>query len=172
MASLNRVFLMGNLTRDPEIRYTQAGMAITRLGLAVSRRIKDPATNQWRDDVDFVDVVMFGRRAEVISEYFRKGDPIFVEGRLKFRSWETQNGERRNKLEVVAENFEFLGGRGRGASDGSGGASARQAGTGGGGQRPAPAQKPSEEKPSEEKPPEEEAPPYDESAFADDDVPF
>jgi single-strand DNA-binding protein len=181
MGNLNKVFLMGNLTRDPEIRYTQTGTAVTRIGLAVNRRIRDAATNQWRDEAEFINVTMFGRRGEVISEYFRKGDPIFIEGRLHYRSWETQAGERRSMLDVVAENFEFLSGRGGGAQGAPGGPPPSRAPRAE--PRPAPAfasqpaapPSPASAPPqdSRQEPPlEEEAPPYDDSGFADDEVPF
>ncbi|MEE9585103.1 MAG: single-stranded DNA-binding protein [Candidatus Brocadiales bacterium] len=108
MASLNKVFLMGNLTRDPELRYTQNGKALVSFGVAVSRKWTSPE-GEKKEDVCFVDVSMFGKRAEVISEYFSKGSPIFIEGRLQFRQWETQEGQKRNALRVVAEDFQFVG---------------------------------------------------------------
>lgn len=108
MASLNKVFLMGNLTRDPELRYTQNGKALASFGVAVSRNWTSP-DGEKREDVCFVDVSMFGKRAEIISEYFSKGSPIFIEGRLQFRQWETQEGQKRNALSVVAEDFQFIG---------------------------------------------------------------
>ena len=110
MASLNKVFLMGNLTRDPELRYTPSGTPVCEFGLAVNRRYTTREGEQ-RDETCFVDVTMWGKRGVVISEYFTKGRPIFIEGRLKYDSWESAEG-RRSKLVVVAENFEFLGGRG------------------------------------------------------------
>ena len=111
MANLNKVFLMGNLTRDPELRYTPSGSPVCEFGLAINRSYKTAAGEQ-RDEVCFVDIVMWGRRGVVISEYFTKGKPIFIEGRLQYDSWETAEG-RRSRLRVVADNFEFLGG-GRG----------------------------------------------------------
>ena len=111
MANLNKVFLMGNLTRDPELRYTPSGSPVCEFGLAINRSYKTSAGEQ-RDEVCFVDIVMWGRRGVVISEYFTKGKPIFIEGRLQYDSWETAEG-RRSRLRVVADNFEFLGG-GRG----------------------------------------------------------
>ncbi|MBI2191510.1 MAG: single-stranded DNA-binding protein [Planctomycetes bacterium] len=179
MANLNKVFLMGNLTRDPEIRYTQGGTAVTRLGIAVNRRYKDPGTDQWKDQVDFIDVVMFGRRAEVISEYFRKGNPIFVEGRLSFRTWDTPAGERRSKLEVVAENFEFIGGRGPGGGSDAGPGAGRAAPAGeapasGGGTREADGSSEGggSQQGSEKETSKEETPSYDDSGLSDSEVPF
>ena len=162
MASLNKVFLMGNMTRDPEIRHTESGTAITRFGLAVNRRVRDQATDQWRDEVDFIDIVMFGRRGEVVSEYLRKGSPIFVEGRLNFNSWETPNGERRNKLEVVGENFEFIGSRSSGSETGG------QSSSSGSSPSQSSGQSQQQDAPSQQDAP----PSYNESGFADDDVPF
>ena len=110
MPNLNKVFLMGNLTRDPELRYTPAGVGVASFGLAVNTPIgkKDENGNQ-KTDVLFVDVTAFGRQAEVITEYFKKGRPIFIEGRLIFRTWEDANGNKRSKHEVVMSSFQFLG---------------------------------------------------------------
>jgi single-strand DNA-binding protein len=112
MANLNKVFLMGNLTRDPELRYTPSGTPVCEFGMAINRTFSTRDGDQ-REETCFVTVNMWGRRGEVISEYLSKGSPIFVEGRLKYDSWETSDG-RRSKLVVVAENFEFLGGGGSG----------------------------------------------------------
>jgi len=109
MANLNKVFLMGNLTRDPELRYTPSGTPVCEFGLAVNRTYKTREGEQ-RDEALFVDVTMWGPRGVAVSEYLTKGQPIFIEGRLKFDSWETAEG-RRNKLTVVAENFQFIGAR-------------------------------------------------------------
>jgi single-strand DNA-binding protein len=108
MASLNKVFLMGNMTRDPELRYMQNGKALVSFGLAVSRSWTSPE-GEKKEDVCFVDISMFGKRAEIISEYFSKGSPIFIEGRLQFRQWESKEGQKRNALRVVAEDFQFIG---------------------------------------------------------------
>ena len=110
MASLNKVFLMGNLTRDPDLRYTPSGVAVATLGLAVNRRYKGQ-DDEWKEDTCFVDVVVWAGLAERCSEYLSKGKPIFVEGRLNFRSWETDDGQKRNKLDVVAERIQFLWGK-------------------------------------------------------------
>jgi len=107
MANLNKVFLMGNLTRDPELRFTPGGAPVCQFGMAINRKWTTREGEQ-RDETCFVEVAMWGRRGEVISEYLSKGQPIFVEGRLKFDTWESPNG-RRSKLSVVAENFEFIG---------------------------------------------------------------
>lgn len=116
MSSFNRVILMGNLTRDPEIRQTQTGTSICRFSIAVNRSF--PAQDGTvRDETCFVDIDSFGRTAENISKYFSKGKPILVEGRLRQDSWEDKQGQKRTKLVVVLERFEFVGG-GRDSSAG------------------------------------------------------
>jgi len=117
MASLNKVFLMGNLTRDPELRYTPSGTAVADLGLAVN----DSYTSRDGNKVErtlFVDVVAWQRQAETVSEYLSKGSPIFVEGRLQLDEWENKEGEKRTKIRVVAQRVQFLGSpRGGGRGD-------------------------------------------------------
>ncbi len=114
MANLNRVLLIGNLTRDPELRVTPKGSSICQFGLAVNRTFKDGA-GQTREETTFIDVEAWGRQGEVISKYCTKGRPLFVEGRLRFDSWEDKNtGQKRSRLSVVLENFQFIGGRGDG----------------------------------------------------------
>ena len=110
MASFNRVILVGNLTRDPELRYIQSGMAVSEIGLAVNDRRKT-ATGEWVDETTFVDVTLWGRTAETASEYLTKGSPLLVEGRLKLDTWE-KDGQKRSKLRVVCERMQMLGGRG------------------------------------------------------------
>jgi single-strand DNA-binding protein len=112
MASFNRVILMGNLTRDIELRYTQSGLAVTDIGLAVNDRRKNQA-GEWVEEATFVDVTLWGRTAEIASEYLSKGSPTFIEGRLKFDTWETE-GQKRSKLRVVGERLQLIGGRGGG----------------------------------------------------------
>ena len=112
MANLNKVFLIGNLTRDPELRYTPSGTAIASFGIATNREWKS-ADGEKKKEVCYVDINMFGRRAEVINEYFSKGNPIFIEGRLQFQQWETKDGQKRNSLRVVAEDFQFIGSKTR-----------------------------------------------------------
>ena len=109
MSSFNRVILMGNLTRDPEIRQTQTGTSICRFSIAVNRSFSAP-DGSMRDETCFVDIDSFGRTAENISKYFSKGKPILVEGRLRQDSWEDKQGQKRTKLVVVLERFEFVGG--------------------------------------------------------------
>lgn len=111
MASFNKVILMGNLTRDPELRVTPKGTAVCQIGVAVNQTYKDKDGNA-REETTFIDVDVFGRQAEVIAKYMSKGRPILIEGRLKLDSWESKEGEKRSKLKVVLENFQFVGGRG------------------------------------------------------------
>jgi single-strand DNA-binding protein len=114
MASFNKVILVGNLTRDPELRYTQKGMAIAKLGLAVNRVWRNEA-GESKEEVTFVDVDAFGRQAETLGQYVKKGSPLLVEGRLRLDQWDDkQTGQKRSKLGVVVENFQFLGGGNRG----------------------------------------------------------
>ena len=101
---------MGNLTRDPEIRTTEAGLAIVKFGMAMSRNFKSQS-GENREETTFVDVESFGRQAEVVSKFFSKGKPILVEGRLRLDQWESTNGEKRSRLLVVLENFQFVGAR-------------------------------------------------------------
>jgi len=112
-ASYNRVILLGNLTRDPEIRYTPSGTAVTDVGLAVNDRRKN-SEGQWVDETTYVDVTLWGRTAEVAGEYLSKGSPVLIEGRLKLDSWETGDGQKRNKLRVVCERMQMVGARGAG----------------------------------------------------------
>ncbi len=110
MASFNKVILLGNLTRDPELRVTASGAPICKFGLAASRAFTT-ADGTRREEVVFVDIDAFGRPAEVIAKYATKGKPLLVEGRLRFDQWESQTGERRNKLTIVLESFQFVGAR-------------------------------------------------------------
>jgi single-strand DNA-binding protein len=124
MASFNRVILIGNITRDVEVKYLQSGMAVTEVGLAVNDRRKDNKTGQWIEEATFVDVTMWGRTAEIAGEYLSKGSQVLIEGRLKLDQWETE-GQKRSKLRVVCENMKMLG------SKGGGGGGGRAAGGGG-----------------------------------------
>src|SRR3954469_25410444 len=109
MASFNKVILMGNLTRDPELRYTPKGTAVAKIGLAVNRQWKRE-TGEMKEEVTFVDIGVFGRTAENVGQYMRKGSPMLVEGRLRLDTWEDkQTNQKRSKLGVVAESVQFLG---------------------------------------------------------------
>jgi single-strand DNA-binding protein len=127
MASFNRVVLLGNVTRDPELRYIASGTAVTDIGLAVNDRRKT-ATGEWVDETTFVDVTLWGRTAEVAGEYVTKGSPLLIEGRLKLDTWE-KDGKKNSKLRVVGERMQLLGSKGDG-SRGGGAARARPAGRG------------------------------------------
>lgn len=105
--SINKVFISGNLTRDCELRQTQGGTAVLQMGVAVNERRKNPQTGDWEDYPNFVDVTMWGKRAEAVSHYLSKGSKVAIEGRLHYRSWE-KDGQRRSKLEVVADEVEFM----------------------------------------------------------------
>jgi single-strand DNA-binding protein len=122
MASFNKVILVGNLTRDPQVKRTPAGQAVTELGLAVNRTWWDKQSNQKKEETTFVDVTLWGRDAEVAGEYLSKGRPVLIEGRLQLDSWEDkQTGQKRSKLRVVCERMQMLGGRGEGGGGGGGG---------------------------------------------------
>jgi single-strand DNA-binding protein len=111
MANLNKVLLLGNVTRDPEVRYTPKGSAVCDLGVAVNRGYTTDS-GEKREEVTFVDVTLWGRTAEVASEYLKKGRPVFIEGRLQMDSWDDkQTGQKRSRLRVVAENMQLLGAR-------------------------------------------------------------
>jgi single-strand DNA-binding protein len=118
MANYNRVILIGNVTRDIDLKYTQSGLAVTEIGLAVNDRRKTQ-TGEWVEETTFVDVTLWGRYAEVASEYLSKGSPVFVEGRLKLDTWET-DGQKRSKLRVVCERMQMLGSRGGGGGAATG----------------------------------------------------
>jgi len=138
MASLNKVFLMGNLTRDPEMRYSQQGTAIATLGLAVNR-VTGTGPDR-KEDVLFINAVTFKQIAERCSQYLHKGSPVMVEGRLQSRNWTDKDGNKRTTTEVVAENVQFLGSAGPGRPSAEGAAAQTQAideGFGGGSRRPA-----------------------------------
>ncbi|MCA8996293.1 MAG: single-stranded DNA-binding protein [Planctomycetaceae bacterium] len=122
MASFNKVILMGNLTRDPEVKYTTGGTAVAEIGLAVNRTWWDKQANQRKEETTFVDVTLWGRTAEVAGEYLSKGRPVLIEGRLQLDSWDDrETGKKRSKLRVVGENMTMLSGRGDGGSGGGSG---------------------------------------------------
>ncbi len=116
MASLNKVFLIGNLTRDPELRYTSSGVAVANLRLAANRKYKDKS-GELKEDTCFVTVTAWEKQAEICNQYLQKGRAVFVEGRLQSRSWETPDGQKRNTIDVRVERIQFLGpGKGSEAS--------------------------------------------------------
>ncbi|MFQ5734787.1 MAG: single-stranded DNA-binding protein [Planctomycetaceae bacterium] len=128
MASFNRVILMGNLTRDPQVRYTPNQTAVADLGLAINRTWFDKVSQQKKEDVTFVDVTVWGRTAEVAGEYLAKGRSVLIEGRLQLDQWDDkETGQKRSKLKVVCENMTMVGGRQGGAGAGGGGGGSSQA---------------------------------------------
>lgn len=128
MASFNRVILVGNLTRDPQVKYTPGGQAVSEIGMAVSRTWFDKNTNQRKEDVTFVDVTLWGRTAEIAGEYLSKGRPVLIEGRLQLDQWDDkETGQKRSKLRVVGESMQMLGSRQDGGGRGPGGSPAGSA---------------------------------------------
>jgi single-strand DNA-binding protein len=174
MPNLNKVQLMGNITRDPEVRYTPKGTAVTDISLAINRNFSGD-DGEKREETTFVDITFWGRQAEVIGEWMKKGRPIYVEGRLQLDSWEDKtSGQQRTRLKVVGENFQFLGGR----DDAGGGGSSRSSNQApqSSSQRDEYSQEPGEESPRQQY----SAPPQQSSggqssrppAEEDDDIPF
>lgn len=127
MASYNRVILLGNLTRDPELKFLPNGSSVANFGLAVSDRYTDRQSGEQKESVCFVDVAAWGRQAEIVNEYLSKGSPVFLEGSLKFDSWEADDGTKRNKLSVTAFRIQLIGGRRDGDETGGGYADAQPA---------------------------------------------
>ena len=126
--SINRVSISGNMTRDPELKRTQAGMAIMSFGIAVNDRRRNAQTGEWEDYANFVDCTMFGERAEKISGYLEKGMKLAIDGKLRYSSWQANDGTKRSKLEVVVEDIEFMSRSQNGKQGGAQGAYAPQAG--------------------------------------------
>ncbi len=118
MAAFNKVILIGNLTRDPDLRVTNTGLSICKLGLAVNRNYTTKE-GESKDETTYVDIDAFGKQAEILSKYMQKGKPLMIEGRLKLDQWESSDGQKRSKLGVVLENFQFIGGREESSSQSS-----------------------------------------------------
>ena len=156
MPSVNKVILIGNLTRDPELRYTPKGSALCEIGMAVNRKYK-LESGESREEVTFLDISFWGKQAEVVAKWMKKGRPLYVEGRLQMDTWDDKTtGQKRSKIKIVAEDFQFLGGD-RGGEEG-----------GHDDEQPAPAPRQSSTPPARTQPaPTPEAPSLD-----DDDVPF
>lgn len=106
--SINQVTITGNLTREPDLRATQSGSAILRLGVAVNDRVKNPQTNQYEDRPNFIDCIVFGKRAESLSNLLHKGMKVAIQGKLRYSSWQDQQGQNRSKLEVIVDELEFM----------------------------------------------------------------
>lgn len=130
MGSLNKVFLIGRLTRDPELRYTPSGTAVADFGLAVNRVYKT-AEGEKKEAVTFVDITVWAKRAEICAEYLSKGRQVFIEGRLELDAWETPEGQKRSKLKIVAEDVQFLGSQSGGVGREHSGRAAGAAASGG-----------------------------------------
>ncbi len=176
MASFNKVILLGNLTRDPQLKYLPSQTAVAEFGLACNRKFKTQSGEE-REEVTFIDCTAFGRQAEIINQYCQKGRPLFIDGRLKYDSWEDkQGGGKRSKVTVVIENFQLLGGP-QGAG-GPGGGGAGNAGGGGGGgyedqsQRPRQSAPPRGNRPAPQQQSPQAEPFGDEQEFKEDDIPF
>ncbi|MBI3818609.1 MAG: single-stranded DNA-binding protein [Planctomycetes bacterium] len=123
MASLNKVLLIGNLTRDPELRQIPSGQSVCKLGLATNRKYK-AQTGEMREEVTFVDVTVWGTRGETVARFFKKGEPIFIEGRLVLEEWtDKTSGQKRTRLSVTADDWQFVSSKGGGAGRSAGGAS-------------------------------------------------
>ena len=117
--SINRVVISGNLTRDPELRQTAGGMAILKMGIAVNDRRKNPQSGEWEDVPNFFDVVLFGSRGESLSRFLNKGSKVAIEGKLRWSQWETPDGDKRSKVEIVVDDIEFMSSRGDSGGGGS-----------------------------------------------------
>lgn len=167
MANFNKVLLAGNLTRDPQLSHLPSNTAVAEMGMAVNRKWRSQ-TGEMKEEVTFVDLRAYGKQAETLNQYMTKGKPILIEGRLKYDQWETKEGQKRSKLYVIVENFQFLGG-----PSGAGGAGGAGASRGGDRyertERPAPATRNSG---GGSAAPMDEMPPIDETVPAGDDIPF
>lgn len=174
MASVNKVMLIGNLTRDPEVRYTPKGSAVADIGLAINRYFT-MENGEKREETTFVDVVLWGRQAELAQQYLSKGRPVFIEGRLQLDTWDDKTtGQKRSKLRVVGEVMQFLGS----SKDGAGGGGGNQGGGGGGGyQQPSPPPQQQQQAPAQQAPQDTPAAGNDGAQFdtpvdEEDDIPF
>ena len=124
--SINKVVLTGNLTRDAELRYSQSGMAISIIGIAVNDRAKNSSTGEWEDYANFINCTLFGKRAEALDPYLKKGQRVAIDGKLHYSSWES-DGQKRSKIEVIVDDLELLGSRGNGGGAPQGNAPAKAA---------------------------------------------
>jgi single-strand DNA-binding protein len=172
MASVNKVILLGNLGRDPEVRYTPNGAAVCNLRIATTRNWKNRESGERQEETEWHSVVLYDRQAEIAGEYLRKGRPVFIEGRLKTRKWQDKDGNDRYTTEIVAESMQLMGGRDGGGGGGMGGAGGDE-GSGFGDEAPR-AQRPAAA-PRAPAAPQRQAPaPKSSSGFEDmdDDIPF
>lgn len=151
MASINKVIIIGNLGKDPEVRYTPNGSAVCNITVATSRQWKDKNSGEKQEETEWHRIVFFDRMAEIAGEYLKKGRPVYVEGRLKTRKWTDKDGVEKYTTEIMAENMQLLGGReggGGGGGDEGGGGGYSRGSQGGGGERSAPASRPAANKPA------------------------
>jgi single-strand DNA-binding protein len=121
MANINRVVLVGNLTKDPELRHTPSGNAVCKLRVAVNTRQKNQETGEWGDKPNYFDVTVWGNQGESCAQFLAKGRPVAIDGRLDWREWDAQDGTKRQAVEIIADNVQFLGGRDGGEGGGGGG---------------------------------------------------
>jgi single-strand DNA-binding protein len=174
MASFNRLVLLGNLTRDPEMRYLPSNTPVVEFGLACNRRFKD-AQGQDKEEAMFIDCAAFGKQAEIINQYCHRGDLLFIEGRLKLDTWEDkQGGGKRSKHRAVVENFQLMPRRDGGGAGGAGGGGYANEGEPSA-PAPAPRRAPAGPRPAprpQQQQPAQEQPPYDDQQFKEDDIPF
>ena len=173
MASVNKVILVGNLGRDPEVRYSAEGSAICNISIATTSQWKDRTSGEKREETEWHRVVFYNRLAEIAGEYLRKGRPVYVEGRLRTRKWTGQDGQERFTTEIIAEQMQMLGGRD--GDMGGGGSMGGGEYAGGGGGAPAPqqrAQRPAPQQQQQQQAPRNTAPMSDNLADMDDDIPF
>lgn len=133
MASVNKVILVGNLGADPEVRYLPSGDAVANIRLATTDRYKDKASGEFKEVTEWHRVAFFGRLAEIVNEYLKKGSAVYIEGRLRTRKWQAQDGTERYSTEIVADQMQMLGGRGGAGGGGGGGSDEGSYGGGGGG---------------------------------------
>ena len=177
MASVNKVILVGNLGRDPEVRYSAEGSAICNISIATTSQWKDRTSGEKREETEWHRVVFYNRLAEIAGEYLRKGRPVYVEGRLRTRIWTGQDGQERFTTEIIAEQMQMLGGRDGDMSGGGGSMGGGEYGGGGGGGAPAPQQRaqrpaPQQQQQQQQQAPRNTAPMSDNLADMDDDIPF
>ncbi|MBP6622928.1 MAG: single-stranded DNA-binding protein [Alcaligenes sp.] len=177
MASVNKVILVGNLGRDPEVRYSAEGSAICNISIATTSQWKDRTSGEKREETEWHRVVFYNRLAEIAGEYLRKGRPVYVEGRLRTRKWTGQDGQERFTTEIIAEQMQMLGGRDGDMSGGGGSMGGGEYGGGGGGGAPAPQQRaqrpaPQQQQQQQQQAPRNTAPMSDNLADMDDDIPF
>ncbi|QTB98848.1 single-stranded DNA-binding protein [Alcaligenes sp. SORT26] len=174
MASVNKVILVGNLGRDPEVRYSAEGSAICNISIATTSQWKDRTSGERREETEWHRVVFYNRLAEIAGEYLRKGRPVYVEGRLRTRKWTGQDGQDKFTTEIIAEQMQMLGGRDGDMGGGGGSMGGGEYGGGGGGGAPAPqrAQRPAPQQQQQQQAPRNTAPMSDNLADMDDDIPF